>query len=188
MGSSTSNVFKGWDIPSWKPPKSMVSLQASAWDNEWRGDDTPRNRDAGGCNNDSHEVSRHRKGRSGARRHWCVSSDGKCANQGDKCTPGDHITYNASRQGHNPCKGANSTRFIGGGVDGNGNQKNFPGRTTDFQNANFGLECIFYNIDDAKLREWYNSYLKNHSGVKGNRGDGGGEYKWRSIWEQALLV
>jgi hypothetical protein len=169
---------------------SYVQLQASAWDNVWQGDDTPRNRDAGGCNNDYHEVSRHRKGKDkkGNRRHWCVSSNGKCdADQGDKCTPGDHIRYNASRQGHNPCKGARVISFIGGGVDGDGDQKDFTGRTTDFQNANFGLKCSFKDIDDAKLREWYNGYLKKDSGVKGNRGDGGGEYKWRSIWEQALF-
>ena len=165
----------------------MPQFQSSAWWNAWQGDDTPRNRDAGGCNNNDHEISRHRKGRKGRRRHWCVSANGHCASeQGGDCRGGDHIRYNASRQGHNPCKSANAIKYIGvhqGGVESG--QK-----ATDFQNSDIGLKCDFHAINDGILRGWHggtNNHLKNHAGVKGHRGDGQGQHKFRSVWEQALF-
>tara|TARA_B100000035_G_scaffold243619_1_gene212109 strand:- start:15 stop:1751 length:1737 start_codon:yes stop_codon:yes gene_type:complete len=162
----------------------MPQFQSSAWWNEWQGDDTPRNRDAGGCNNNDHEISRHRKGRKGRRRHWCVSADGQCApEQGGDCRGGDHIRYNSSRQGHNPCKSADAIKYIGvhqGGVESG--QK-----ATDFQNSDIGLKCNWNEMSDGRLRGWYNNHLKKHAGVKGHRGDGQGQHKFRSIWEQALF-
>jgi len=158
----------------------MPQFQSSAW---WSPDDG-RNRDAGGCNNNDHEISRHRKGRKGRRRHWCVSANGHCApEQGGDCRGGDHIRYNSSNQGHNPCKGADAIKYIGvhqGGVESG--QK-----ATDFQNSDIGLKCNFNTINDGVLRGWYNNHLKNHAGVKGHRGDGGGSHKFRSVWEQALF-
>ena len=162
----------------------MPQFQSSAWWNAWQGDDTPRNRDAGSCNNNDHEISRHRKGSRGRRRHWCVSANGHCApEQGGDCRGGDHIRYNSSNQGHNPCKGANAIKYIGvhqGGVESG--QK-----ATDFQNSDIGLKCDFHVINDGILRGWHNNHLKNHAGVKGHRGDGQGQHKFRSIWEQALF-
>ena len=158
----------------------MPQFQSSAW---WSNDEG-RNRDAGGCNNNDHEISRHRKGRKGRRRHWCVSANGHCApEQGGDCRGGDHIRYNSSRQGHNPCKSANAIKYIGvhhGGVKTG--QK-----ATDFQNSDVGLKCNFNTINDGVLRGWYNNHLKNHAGVKGHRGDGQGQHKFRSVWEQALF-
>ena len=163
----------------------MPQFQSSAW---WADNDPYRNRDAKECNNNDHEISRRRKGSSGSRKHWCVSSNGHCApEQGGKCTGGDYIRYNASRQGHNPCKSANAIKYIGGGVDGRGNQKDFPGRSNNFSNSEIGLKCNFNTINDGILRGWYNNHLKNHAGVKGHRGDGQGQHKFRSIWEQALF-
>ena len=167
----------------------MPQFQSSAW---WSPDDG-RNRDAGSCNNNDHEISRHRKGSSGNRRHWCVSANGHCDGnpnssnyQGSDCRGGDHIRYNSSNQGHNPCKSANAIKYIGvhqGGVESG--QK-----ATDFQNSDIGLKCDFHAINDGILRGWHggtNSHLKNHAGVKGHRGDGQGQHKFRSIWEQALF-
>lgn len=170
----------------------MPQFQASGW---WVGPmnkDGDRNRDAGGCNNDDHEKSRHKRNR-----HHCVSANGHCdgnsnspSYQGGNCRGGDHIRYNASRQGHNPCKSANAIKYIGGGVNGRGEQNSWPGRSSDFQNSEVGLKCDFNTINDGVLRGWHgrtNSHLKNHAGVKGHRGDGGGQHKFRSIWEQALF-
>ncbi len=170
----------------------MPQFQSSAWWNAWQGDDTDRNRDAGACNNNDHEISRHRKGRNGRRRHWCVSANGHCDGnpnssnyQGGDCSGGDHIRYNSSNQGHNPCKSANAIKYLTAGMNGFSAKDN-----SDFQNSDIGLKCNFNTINDGVLRGWHggtNSHLKNHAGVKGHRGDGQGQHKFRSIWEQALF-
>jgi len=170
----------------------MPQFQSSAWWNAWQDDDTDRNRDAKGCNNNDHEISRHRKGRKGRRRHWCVSANGQCDGnpnssnyQGSDCTGGDHIRYNSSNQGHNPCKSANAIKYLTAGMNGFSAKDN-----SDFQNSDIGLKCDFHAINDGILRGWHggtNSHLKNHAGVKGHRGDGQGQHKFRSIWEQALF-
>ena len=160
----------------------MTDLYAQTWFSP----DGGRNRDAGGCENNKHEISRHRKGRSGKRRHHCVTADGKKL-YGQHGSDGDYLRFDASGNGHNPCKNLNGAEFIGGGVDGSGNQTDFPGRSKNFGNANAALKCRLNNYTDASLRSWYKSGHIDVTGSTGTRGDGSGTNKFRTFYEQLLF-
>lgn len=101
-------------------------------------------REAGGCNNNDTEISSQRWGKSGSRRHGCVGSTS------------DHVRPEPDASGYgNPCTktGANDSRWIGGGVDGRGNQTTFTGRSVNFSDSQAALKCIFNSISGDKLVE-----------------------------------
>ena len=159
----------------------MTDLYAQAWfvgpDNK----DGGRNRDAGGCNNDDTEVSRHKRNR-----HHCVTADGKKL-LGIYGSDGDYLRFDVAGDGHNPCNNLNGAKFIGGGVNGRGEQNDFPGRSSNFGNAHVALKCRLNSYDDGTLRSWYKSGHIDKTGATGTRGDGSGDKKFRTFYEQLLF-
>jgi hypothetical protein len=141
----------------------MVNLYSAAY---IRGED--RDRDAGGCD-DAHTLSRARKGRSGARRHWCVRDTS------------DNLKYRSDGGGHNPCRNVGNARFVGGGMDGNGNWRNYSGKSTNYKGAPFGLRCENVNVTDGNLRSWSGNDQMLTAGVNDNRGG------FKSLYQQALF-
>ena len=129
-----------------------------------------------GCANNADEVSRRRHGKKGKRRHDCVAATHKTA-----------LRFDAGNNGHNPCMNLNSSKYIGGGRDGRGNQKDFPGRASNFGNAEAALKCRLNNYTDASLRAWYQTGHIDKTGASGTRGDGGGAKKFRTFYEQLLF-
>ena len=160
----------------------MTDLYAQTWFSP----DGGRNRKAGGCGNDDTEISRRRHGKSGKRRHDCVTSTSKkyLGQHGDD---GDHLRFDAGGTGHNPCKNLNGSKYIGGGRDGRGNQKDFAGRSKNFGDAEAGLKCKLNSYNDASLRSWYQTGHIDKTGATGTRGDGGGNTKFRTFYEQLLF-
>ncbi len=163
----------------------MTDLYAQAWfvppDNKHGN----RNRDAGACANNDQEVSRHKRNR-----HHCVTATGKAYVHTDGSkhgSDGDHIRFNATGDGHNPCKNLNGAKYIGGGRNGRGQQLDFPGRSSNFANAHVGLKCRLNNYTDANLRSWYQTGHIDKTGATGTRGDGGGAKKFRTFYEQLLF-
>ena len=160
----------------------MTDLYAQTWFSP----DGGSNRTVGGCGNDDTEISRHRGGKKGKRRHNCVTSTGK-KYLGQHGNDGDHLRFDAAGTGHNPCKNLNGSKYIGGGRDGRGNQKEFPGRSSNFGNADAALKCKLNNYTDANLRAWYQTNHMDKTGATGTRGDGGGAKKFRTFYEQLLF-
>jgi hypothetical protein len=163
----------------------MTDLYAQAWfvgpDNKHGG----RNRDAGACANNDQEVSRHKRNR-----HHCVTATGKAYVHTDGSkhgSDGDYIRFNATGEGHNPCKNLNGAKYIGGGRNGRGQQNDFAGRASNFGNAHVGLKCRLNNYTDASLRGWYQTNHIDKTGATGTRGDGGAPKKFRTFYEQLLF-
>ena len=163
----------------------MTDLYAQAWfvgpDNKHGG----RNRDAGACANDDQELSRHKRNR-----HHCVTATGKAYVHTDGSkhgSDGDYIRFDATGTGHNPCKNLNGAKYIGGGRNGRGQQKDFPGRSNNFANAHVGLKCKLNSYNDSSLRSWYQTGHIDKTGATGTRGDGGGSKKFRTFYEQLLF-
>ena len=129
-----------------------------------------------GCANNTDEISRRRHGKKGKRRHDCVLATHNTA-----------LRFDAADNGHNPCMNLNSSKYIGGGRDGRGNQKDFPGRASNFGNAEAALKCRLNNYSDASLRSWYQTGHIDKTGATGTRGDGGGVKKFRTFYEQLLF-
>lgn len=133
--------------------------------------DENRDRDAGGCNNDASEISRHRKGSSGNRRHWCVGAESP------------YLRYNQDGSGHNPCQGHTNTRIIGGGVDGRGNQQSYPGYSENFSSAPVALTCKTKpNYIPSQLVEWSTD---NHMQTAGANDTSTGT--WKNLWKQIIF-
>jgi len=141
----------------------MVNLYSAAY---IRGED--RDRDAGGCD-DAHTLSRARKGRKGSRRHWCIKDTS------------DNLKYRSDGGGHNPCRNVGNARFVGGGMDGNGNWRNYSGKSTNYKGAPFGLRCENVNVTDGNLRSWSGNDQMLTAGVNDNRGG------FKSLYQQALF-
>jgi hypothetical protein len=141
----------------------MVNLYSAAY---IKGED--RDRDAGGCD-DAHTLSRARKGKSGQRRHWCVKDTS------------DNLKYREDGGGHNPCRGVGNARFVGGGVDGNGNWRNYSGKPNNYKNAPFGLRCEGVNVSDGALRSWSGNDQMLTAGVNDNRGG------FKSLYQQTVF-
>ena len=163
----------------------MTDLYAQAWFVPPDNKDGNRNRDAGACANNDQEVSRHKRNR-----HHCVTATGKAYVHTDGSkhgSDGDHIRFNATGDGHNPCKNLNGAKYIGGGRNGRGQQLDFPGRSNNFANAHVGLKCRLNNYTDADLRGWYQTDHIDKTGATGTRGDGGGANKFRTFYEQLLF-
>jgi len=137
----------------------------------WRDNTSSRDYDSGGCS--AGDISRNRKGRSGDRRHHCINPDTT------------HISYKSDRTGSNPCTlaGASSATWIGGGLDGRGNLSNFPGKSTNFNNAEAALKCTFNSLTGSKLVT-----LSRDSKVSTNSGSGAVETNdgFTSQWEQLV--
>jgi hypothetical protein len=127
-----------------------------------------RDRDAGGCD-DAHTLSRARKGKKGQRRHWCVKDTS------------DNLKYREDGGGHNPCRGVGNARFVGGGMDGNGNWRNYSGKPSNYKNAPFGLRCEGVNVSDGALRSWSGNDQTLTAGVNDNRGG------FKSLYQQAVF-
>jgi hypothetical protein len=140
----------------------MVNLYSAAY---IKGED--RDRDAGNCD-DAHTLSRARKGRSGKRRHWCVRDSS------------DNLKYREDGGGHNPCKGW-GVRFIGGGMDGNGNWRDYPGKSTNYKNAPFALRCEGVDLSDGAIRKWSGNDQMLTGGAVDNRGG------FKSLYDQAVF-
>ena len=141
----------------------MVNLWASAY---IRGND--RDRDAGGCD-DAHTLSRHRKGRRGRRRHWCIRDSS------------NNLKYRPDGGGHNPCRGVGRPRYVGGGVHAHGYWRNYGGKGRNFRGAPFGLRCEGVRINDGVLRSWSGNGHILATGVNDSRGG------FKNLWEQAVF-
>jgi hypothetical protein len=141
----------------------MVNLYSAAY---IKGED--RDRDAGSCD-DAHTLSRARKGKKGGRRHWCVKDTS------------DNLKYREDGGGHNPCRGVGNARFVGGGMDGNGNWRNYSGKPNNYKNAPFGLRCEGVNVSDGALRSWSGNDQMLTAGVNDNRGG------FKSLYQQAVF-
>jgi len=139
----------------------MVDLFTAAY---IKGED--RDRDASNCDDD-HTLSRARKGRSGSRRHWCVRDNS------------DNLKYREDGGGHNPCRGFD-VRFIGGGMDGNGNWRDYPGKSNNYKNAPFALKCQGVYLSDSALRSWSGNDQMLTAGAKDNNG------RWKSLYDQTV--
>ena len=140
----------------------MVDLYSVAY---IKGED--RDRDAGGCD-DAHTLSRARKGGKGSRRHWCIRDTS------------DNLKYRPDGGGHNPCKGFGA-RYVGGGMDGNGNWRDYTGKSTNYKNAPFALRCEGVNVTDGALRSWSGNDQMLTAGVNDNRGG------FKSLYQQAVF-
>ena len=138
----------------------------------WRDNTESRDYDSGGCS--AGDISRHRKGGSGSRRHHCLKPDTT------------YISYKSDRTGSNPCTlaGASSATWIGGGIDGRGNLASFPGKSTNFNNAEAALKCTFNSLTGSKLVT-----LSRDSKVSTNSGSGAvaTNDSFKSQWEQLVF-
>ena len=150
----------------------MTDLYAQTWFSK----DGTRSHKGKGCANNADEISRRRHGKKGKRRHDCVLATHNTA-----------LRFDAADSGHNPCKNLNGAKYIGGGRDGRGNQKDFTGRANNFGNAEAALKCRLNNYSDASLRSWYQTGHIDKTGATGTRGDGGGAKKFRTFYEQLLF-
>ena len=132
-----------------------------------------RDNDAGGCNGDT-QISRHKKGKSGRRRHHCVNING------------DNLKEDKGGAGNNPCKYFSSIKKIGGAHEGH---KDYTGKSDVFGGASAGLKCGLNNdrITDATMRSWSGEARMNRVNATGKRGDGGGQKKDRTLYEQLLF-
>lgn len=131
-------------------------------------DNSNRDGDHGGC--PSGMISRHRKGSSGRRRHWCLNP----ATQ--------WISHMGSRNGQNPCTlaSSDSASWIGGGKDGGGNLSNYPGKSTNFNNSEAALKCTFNSVTSDKLVQLsQNSSVMQSGAVETN-----GQFK--NQWDQLI--
>ena len=126
-----------------------------------------RDFDAGACPGGT--ISRNRKGRSGARRHWCIRADS------------NNLRYDNSGSAHNPCRNLGNAAFIGGGVDGNGNQNDYTGRTRNFSSAPAALKCTNVDVTDGNLRTWS---VDGHMTSGGATDDSG---VWKNLYTQTLF-
>lgn len=137
----------------------------------WRDNTGSRDYDDGGCS--SGHISRHRKGRSGDRRHHCLRPDTT------------HISHSSDRTGSNPCTlaSASSETWIGGGLDGRGNLSSFSGKSTNFNNAEAALKCTFNSLTGDKLVT-----LSRNSEVSTDSGSGAVESNgdFKNQWEQLV--
>jgi hypothetical protein len=132
-----------------------------------------RDNDAGGCNHTT-QISRRRKGRKGRRRHHCVNING------------NHLREDKGGAGGNPCAHFSSITKIGGAHQGGGD---YSGKSDVFGGASAGLRCGLNNdrITDASIRSWSNSAHMTRVNATGKRGDGGGQKKDRTLYEQSLF-
>tara|TARA_B100001778_G_scaffold291404_1_gene261419 strand:+ start:3139 stop:4377 length:1239 start_codon:yes stop_codon:yes gene_type:complete len=136
----------------------------------------------GGCPGPEHgtRTGRKRKKKSGrSYHHHCVDievdSNGNLRYQ-------DHVGWNASGAGHNPCKGLGQSTFLGGGSNSHGHLTDYTGRVNNYESAQFALKC---NVSDSKV----NSYIKqwsqdNHMTQAGAKDDNG---QWKSLWNQLVF-
>lgn len=122
----------------------------------------------GGC--PSGMISRHRKGSSGNRNHRCLNP-----------TTGA-ISHVASRDGQNPCTLASSSgaSWIGGGRNGRNHDTDYPGKSTNFNNAEAALKCTFNSLNGDKLVQMSQNSQVLQSGAV----DTDGQFK--NQWDQLI--
>jgi hypothetical protein len=132
-----------------------------------------RDNDGGGCDGET-QISRHKKGRSGRRRHHCVNIDG------------NNLREDKGGAGGNPCAGFSSIKKIGGAHEGHGD---YTGKSDVFGGAAAGLKCTINDnqITDVYMRKWSGEDQMNRVNATGKRGDGGGQKKDRTLYEQLLF-
>ena len=132
-----------------------------------------RDNDGGGCNGDT-QISRHKKGRSGRRRHHCVNING------------NNLREDKSGSGLNPCNGFPTIKKLGGAHEGGGD---YTGKSDVFGGADAGLKCSLNDnqITDAAMRTWSNEPRMLRVVATGKRGDGSGQKKDRTLYEQLLF-
>ena len=140
----------------------------------WWDDTENRTSDHGHCSHLAGSISRHRKGRRGRRRHWCLLPDT------------EWVSHKPDGTGSNPCRlaGSSDESWIGGGKDGNGNQTDFTGRSTNFNNANMAIKCTFNSVNSSKLKE-----MSRTPSVYDSSGSGAVETNdgFKSQWEQLVF-
>jgi hypothetical protein len=132
-----------------------------------------RDNDAGGCDGTT-QISRHKKGKSGKRRHHCVN------------IYGNNLREDKSGSGLNPCHQFNSINKLGGAHEGGGD---YTGKSDVFGGADAALKCSLNDnqITDAAMRTWSNEPRMLRVVATGKRGDGSGEKKDRNLYEQLLF-
>jgi len=132
-----------------------------------------RDNDAGGCDGTT-QISRHKKGRAGKRRHHCVNIDG------------NNLREDESGSGNNPCYQFNSITKIGGAHEGH---KDYTGKSDVFGGASAGLKCGLNDnqITDTNVRTWSNEPRWTRVIATGKMGDGTGSKKDRTLYEQLLF-
>jgi hypothetical protein len=143
---------------------------------QWHGDSTERDYDQ--KNTCSGEViGRHRKGGSGNRRHWCLYPH---------TTKIGYVSSGGNGVQGNPCTlaGANSSAWIGGGVNNHGNLNDYSGKSTNFSNTQAALKCTFNSVTGTKLVE-----LSRDSKVSSVNGSGAIETNggFKSQWDQLVF-
>ena len=132
-----------------------------------------RDNDAGGCDGTT-QISRHKKGRPGSRRHHCVNIGG------------DNLKEDEAGSGNNPCKSFNSIKKIGGAHEGH---QDYTGKSDVFGGASAGLKCALSDsrITDASMRSWSDEARMTRVIATGKMGDGTGSKKDRTLYEQLLF-
>ena len=132
-----------------------------------------RDNDGGGCDGTT-QISRHRKGKKGRRRHHCVNING------------NNLREDKSGSGLNPCNGFPTIKKLGGAHEGH---HDYTGKSDVFGGADAALKCSLNDnqITDAAMRAWSVEPRMLRVNATGKRGDGGGQKKDRTLYEQLLF-